>query len=209
MMRRSLRTRRVVAIAGIAVVASVGVALATARQNLDTAGFWASVYLEANEAEHYDSLPQMRDAADAVVLGSITEVTLGRVFAFPPADTVQYVTAVVQVDRVLSGQVQRDSSGHVLLEVMLPTPGLANDVIASTPRNQSIFFLRHKATELANLGAPADVVAADELFYRLVTLRAVVWTDSGKAAVHPGEVPDFLTALGGRPFDEVVRGATK
>jgi hypothetical protein len=109
-------------IAGIAIVASVAAAVGTGRQNLDTAGFWASVYLEATEAEHYDSLPEMRDAADAVVLGSITAVTPGRTFAFPPDDVVQYVTALVQVDRVLSGEVRKDSSGHVLLEVLLPNP---------------------------------------------------------------------------------------
>lgn len=200
--------RRAIPLALLGLAGASLLAIALSARDSETSQLWASVYVEAVEAEHYESLEAMRDAADAVVVGRIVSTAAGRVFGDPPEDFVQYVTAVVEIDRLLSGSVEEIAPGALQLEIMVSDPAQMDDVLRLAPRSESVFFLRHKATEAERLGAPPEVVAAETKFYRLVTLRGVVWNESGLAAAHQADHDDFLTELAGRPFEEVVMAST-
>lgn len=193
---------------GLAAAAVLAITLLPESPGAATARFWTSLFLEAREAEHYDSLAAMRDASDAVVVGRITSVTKGRIFGDPPDDVVQYVTAVVEVESVLKGQLKEVAPNRIQLEIMVPGAATLDDLVASTPVSRSVYFLRHKASELEALGAPADVVAADQLFYRLVILRGVIWESADAAHGMDAGEPDFLTQLNGRAMNEVIRAST-
>lgn len=196
-----------IGIAAAAFAVAIAVLL-TGQGRMDTSQFWASVFLEANEAERYESLAAMRDAADAVVVGHIASVTKGRIFGDPPEDIVQYVTAVVEVERVLKGQVEEVAPNRIQLEIMVPGSASIDELVVATPASRSVYFLRHKGTELKALGAPIEIVAADQLYYRLVILRGVVWESGGQANVTDTGEPDFLTELGGQPMADVIRAST-
>ncbi len=196
--------RRVIPLALVGALMGLLAVTLTIRDS-DTSRLWSTVYVEAVEAEHYESLASMRDASDAVVVGRILSTSAGRIFGDPPEDFVQYVTAVVEVDRVLSGNIVEIAPQAIQLEIMVSDPAEMDGVLALVPRNESVFFLRHKAKEAERLGMPSEMVAAETPFYRLVMLRGVVWNESGQAAVYRGDHVDFLTQLAGQPFEEVIR----
>ncbi len=166
--------------------------------------FWAAFDHSYLEVEHFDDLATMADAADAVVLGTIGDIQLGRVFG-SEGDWVQYASATVNVSRVLRGALPEQHSDQVILEIMLPSTESLDAARSLLPQPRSVFFLRNKGVEAERYGYPEVVQATESGFYRLIAQRGVVADAAGRVTA-PGwaDGPDFLSALEGTSFDEFV-----
>lgn len=192
-----------------ATVVAVLALIALSADSRSAREFWGRTFLVAREAEHYDSLAEMTAAADAVVRGRIVAFERGRVFGTPEEGEAHYASAFVAVDEVLAGSLPEKHRQQLTLEILLPDPTAFEALHAEFPATETLFFLRHKGTELANLGWGPEVVAADADYYRLVVLRAVAWNSSGRAGTlvdthADAHVPDFITQLNGASFTALV-----
>jgi hypothetical protein len=148
---------------------------------------WSDTVVEALELDHHGSLAELTTGADAVVRGRVLEVSAGRVFGDPEHSALHYAAVTLAVEEVAAGELPPEDAATLTLEVPLyGGPETIDAVIASLPREESLFFLRNKG------GDEAD-------FYRLVVMRGVVVNRDGTAEVTPGDV--VLDGLAGAPFD--------
>jgi hypothetical protein len=151
---------------------------------------WADTVVDALELEHYATLADMTRGADAVVLGRVASVAAGRAFG-EAGSALHYAAVTLTVDEAVAGSLPGEHETQLTLEVpMFGGPGQLDALGSTLPTAESLFFLRNKGGEEADL-------------YRLVVMRGVVVNRDGIAEVAPGD-DDFLDALGGTPFDEVV-----
>ncbi len=151
---------------------------------------WSDTLVEALELEHYASLPELVRGSEAVVRGRVVEVSPGRVFGDPEHSALHYAAVTIAVDEVTAGELRRAHVATLTLEIPLyGGPETLEGVMASLPREESLFFLRNKG------GDEAD-------FYRLVVMRGVVVNRDGAAEVTPGDA--VLDGLAGTPFDVLV-----
>jgi hypothetical protein len=156
---------------------------------------WADTVVEAIELERYASLAQMTRGSDAVVVGRVASVAAGRVVG-RAGSALQYAAVTVMVDEAVAGSLPGEHATQLTLEV--PLFGGAeqlHELRSALPTAESLFFLRNKG-------------AGEADFYRLVVMRGVVVNRDGAAEVTPGD-GDFLDALDGIPFDEVVSGVRR
>jgi hypothetical protein len=191
------------AVAGLAVVACVGLIGANAR---NTAGIapWDAASVDATEIESYTSLNEMAAAADAVVRGRIVDVAPGRVFGSDSAVPLHYAAATLRVDEVLRGSLPAADAEQLTLEIPLFDGPAAIDGLRAAAWEESIFFLRNKGVSAREARAPIGVQRTEAQFYRLVVFRAVIVNQGGLATVPAGEGHPFLSALDGFPFVDVV-----
>jgi hypothetical protein len=151
---------------------------------------WADTVVDALELEQYASLTEMARGSDAVVLGRVASVAAGRALG-GAGSALHYAAVTLTVDETVVGSLPGEHATQLTLEVPLfAGPGQLDALQATLPTGESLFFLRNKG------GHEAD-------FYRLVVMRGVIVNREGFAEVAPGD-GDFLDALGGTPFDEVV-----
>jgi len=168
-----------------------------------TASNWAAVGADAVEAEHFASLGEITRSADAVVRGRVVAIDRGRAFGAPDS-ALHYAAATVRVDEVLAGSLPMRHAAELTLEIPLfDGPESLGAMQAGLPWAESLFFLRNKGASARAAGLPLASRRADEGFYRLVTFRSVIVNDGGGAEVVPGD-GDFLDALAGRRFDQIV-----
>jgi hypothetical protein len=100
------------------------------------------------------------------------------------------------VAEVAAGALPGRHGATFTLEVPLFAGAESLDALrASLPPDESLFFVRNKG------GVDAD-------FYRLVIQRAAIVNRDGAAEVPPGD-DDFLDALGGASFDEVLEAVRR
>jgi hypothetical protein len=151
---------------------------------------WADTVVDALELEHYASLAEMTHGSDAVVLGRVASVAAGRAFG-EAGSALHYAAVTLAVDETVAGSLPGEHATQLTLEVPLfAGPGQLDGLRSTLPTGEGLFFLRNKGGEEAD-------------FYRLVVMRGVIVNRDGSAEVAPGD-GDFLDALGGTRFDEVV-----
>jgi hypothetical protein len=157
---------------------------------------WADTLVQATELERYDSLAAMTRGADAVVVGRIVDIAAGRSFGGATGHPLHYAAVTVAVEEVAAGALPGRHGATFTLEVPLFAGAESLDALrASLPPDESLFFVRNKG------GADSD-------FYRLVIQRAAIVNRDGAAEVAPGD-DDFLDALGGASFEEVLEAVRR
>lgn len=194
------------AVVGLVVVTSTS----QAGPTRDPWTFWGPIdgYLGV-EAEHYRDFGRMRDAADAVVLGRITDVKQGRAWLAEKGPTedfdrrVVYANVEVEVERILHGELLGDSKSLVIEfaiqnERRLP---LLRDAI---PAQRGVFFLREKGAEAQGLGFLGDDVKAEIGRYRLVNGAGVAHDNGTEVWVRPDRDEPGIQAWAGRPFKDLL-----
>ncbi len=171
------------------------------------ASAWSSAVAEAAELEHFGSLPEMTRSADAVVRGTVMAVAAGRAFGGASGNAFHYAAATLRVDEVIAGELPERHAAELTLELPLfDGPDSIAAMQTALPEVEGIFFLRNKGASAWAAGmSPAEQLSEAE-FYRLVVLSGVVLNDAGQAALPPGD-SEFLAALSGLPFDDVIRRA--
>lgn len=151
---------------------------------------WSDTVVEALELDHYASLAELTIGSDAVVRGRVLNVRPGRVFGDPAHSALHYAAVTVAVEELAAGALPPEHAATFTLEVPLyGGPDTMEGVLASLPREESLFFLRNKGGEEAD-------------FYRLVVMRGVVVNRDGAAEVTPGDA--VLDGLAGSPFETLV-----
>ena len=163
----------------------------------------------ASQIEVARDLPALISSADAVVLGRVVSVELGRSFG-SASYTLTYASVSVRVDEILAGSV--GSSATIILELPLfggpeQLDGLADQMVGT----QRLLFLRNKGTSAREAGLSAGEQRAESGFHRLVSFGSEVVNDDGSALVPPDDGP-ALDELAGLPFSEaleVVRAAAR
>jgi hypothetical protein len=186
-------------------VAEGGVASLEQRSNT----FWGSLGIQGQEAEFYESLPEMALASDVVVLGRVESVSEGRVFVMEaPPDvpvedvTFRYVSMSIAVSRTL-----RHLPGppeKIAIEMMLPTATTLGDLKGSIPEEETLFFLRSKGLDLERREKPDRVVSQEMPFYRLVSSQGLLRNIGGQTHPNVGAEDQFLLDLVHDQFDKTL-----
>ena len=199
-------TAFVAAFVAAGVVAMVlAVAAAPSTRPAGGIAVWSDSVVDADEVEQYASLAEMTRSADAVVRGRVVAVAPGRVFGDAAGDPLHYAAATVRVEELLAGTLPGPDGRQLTLEIPLfDGPGELDRLGAALPGAESIFFLRNKGESARLARQDAATVRVESAYHRLVVFLAVVVNEGGRAAVIPGD-GDFLDALDGAPFADVVR----
>ncbi|HEX5038727.1 MAG TPA: hypothetical protein VFW95_01150 [Candidatus Limnocylindria bacterium] len=156
--------------------------------------------VEALEIERVPTLAAMVAASDAVVVGRLTAVTLGR--SFGADDPLHYAAATLEVESLLAGALPSADVAALTLEIPL-FGGIGElDTYRAALPQRGLFFLRNKGTSAAAVGMSAAFQREEAAFYRLMTFDAAVLDDHGLAMV--GDARNYLAALSGMPFDVAV-----
>ena len=160
-----------------------------------------TVRAEAEEVEHFDSLEGMTAGADAVVLGHVVDVQPGRVFG-----GCGNAAATLRVDALLAGKLPPVARDELTLEYF----DFCGDLAAAAeeiPREQGVFFLRNKATDVRMFqpGASQAEIDAEAGFWRTVIMAGTVINRNGTSHAPSTYNAEFLAAAEGLPFDDFVR----
>ncbi len=166
-----LRGSAAVAIAATVLLASCSVGnSANSEANSPTGGGapagsmgdpWETLRITGDEVEGYATLSDMAGSADAVVLGTINGVSLGRTIqGDAPEDQVFYAQLDIHVDETLTGTNLTDDTIPMELLVLAPTSDAALKVIAdlsaSTVGSEFLVFLRDKGGSESGLYRPVN-----------------------------------------------------
>lgn len=123
---------------------------------------WGGFFVNALEAEHYDSITEMTASSDSVVVGHFAPTGSVRTFqGDAEEDVTTYVAAQLEVTTTIKGD--HISGGVLTVEFMAP-PEAAENI----PTSQAVLFLRKKH-------ANPDI-------YRTVNLTGL-WAATGDGAV--------------------------
>lgn len=165
--------------------------------------FWSTVQYAFMEAEWYGDLADMTMSADAVVIGSIVAISPGRVFGDPPDNGAYYAEATLRVEQLIRGRLVTD--GDVRLEIFMAEPEVIHTLEENLPGDTGVYFLRHKGAEAVALDHPAEVVSAEQPFYRLVSMQGLLRrTSGGTTATMPGQFESFLVEMNGTSFSHTL-----
>ena len=168
--------------------------------------FWASLWVNGREAEHYRSLDDMTASADLVVVGRIAEVAEGRVFVDAgTGDAAYYALATLVIEQHVSGDTEpAEEATSIDLELFMTTPDLLEGLRATHPGERSLFFLRDKYVEATFLELPPELRDAEAGYYRLVSTQGLL-RDWDRVVEPPvGAEDQFLLDLAGSDFDTLV-----
>lgn len=136
-------------IARLISVASVCAVLVSGCGGPNDEAFWGGLRNAGSEAEHFDTLRDMRSQADVVVRGSFSSVAMGRTIvgdATTPQAAYELLTAQLAVTEVLAGSAPTASLPveFVLFEQGEPIADTAARLIESYPQGELVIFLRDK-----------------------------------------------------------------
>lgn len=165
--------------------------------------FWRLLSVSTLEVEHYDSLDAMTSGSEAVVLGKIVGVSLSRTFGGPEdAELIHLAALEVSASRVLAGRLT-STAMTIVVEVTVPGGRNIEDLQATIPTEEAIYFLRNKGTEASDLGFSPEEIEAEAPYYRLVSSQGLIRNLEG-AALPPEAAEDpFLVDIRGARFSEV------
>ena len=163
---------------------------------------WTAASAEALEVEGFASPDAMVEGADAVVRGRITSVGPGRSFGGRTGVPFRYAAATLAVDALVAGSLPAEHRTSLTLEIPLFGGASTLAAVQRLAAVDSIFFLRNKGETARFAGLPAEAVAADAPYYRLLTQDAVIEFPAGAATLPAGDGP--LAELAGRSADAVV-----
>jgi hypothetical protein len=167
--------------------------------------FWAALSVAAVEVEHYDSLETLSRGSEVIVRGTLEGISPSRSFGGPSdAEPVHFATLTIHVSGVLAGRLVNTDEATVLEVVVPGGPAAIGALRGSVPTEEAVFFLRNKGTEVADWGWSNERVAVERQFYRLVNSQAMLRNFDGRVAAPFGVEEDFLKALDGQPFADLL-----
>lgn len=169
--------------------------------------FWGALTYSATFVDHFDSLRDMTDSVDLVVVGRMTAAAPGRVVAGPEDAPLSFLTVTFAVDEVIRGSVESREPGSIEVEFFLPSPGVLDTVVANVPSDRQLLFLLNGAAMDRQAGKPVTDQERDRYTYLLPNFQAVLRDIDGVASRPP--VPeedraDFPAELNGERFDDLV-----
>lgn len=164
--------------------------------------FWESVTYLGTQVENYDTLPDLVQNADAVVVGRITSAAPGRVFGDPPDDAAFYVAATLEVDEVLFAR-SGELPGAFTVEFVTHEASMVDSLVSSYPAERAIYFLRHNVTTAKMAGYSSEVQQSEILFWHVATPEAAI-RDFGGTVRNAVAESEYLRALDGKPFADAV-----
>jgi hypothetical protein len=183
--------RRSVWCGGLAAAVVVGLG-ACGGSSADSAGApsrdaWEPLRVQGTDMEWFDSVEDMADASDVVVVGKIAEFAPGRSFEIPDpaAGPVQFLDVTIEVDEVLSGELPAGET--VVVEFAPPLlsaeedPYDMDELNALVDQGELVLFLRDKGTSIGGV----EPLPEEEGLLRLVNSYALV-TETDEA---PADVP--------------------
>jgi len=180
----------------------------TAVDRLD-AGWTAIRPMSASDAEHAETLDELVDVADLVVVATIREVEFGRTVGDESepcrygCSIAYYANAYLDVEDVVAGSPAYQ--GDVVLDLLMTERDQLRQLQESLPGQRALFILRHKGENARRMGLSPEVQEARWLYYRLVSSQALYRDDGGKVRPPVGAEDEFVLAQRGRGFDALVR----
>ncbi len=164
---------------------------------------WTPASAEALEVEAFASLDAMVTASDAVVRGRITSVGPGRSFGGRTGVPFRYAAATLTVDALVAGSLPADHQASLTLEIPLFGGESTLAALQRLAAVDTIFLLRNKGETARSAGLPADAIAADAAYYRLLTQNSVIEFPTGRATLPAGD-DGPLAELAASPLDDVL-----
>lgn len=175
--------------------------------------FWESVAVNGVESEHYDDLATMAQAADAVVVGTMRDIALGRVVhdleseaeggAAAANSAVYFAYATIAVEENLGGR--HPAVGKELrLQFLLGTPQLLPELRDKLPQERAIFFLRDMGRKAAARGAPEPLRSDLQGVYDFVSSQGLLRDFAGNVELPEMPRDPFLVRLRGARFSDIV-----
>jgi hypothetical protein len=157
--------------------------------------FWSHLYLSA-ASENFESLVDMMKSSDVVVVGRLGPLEESRSWvAAPelgPEGVAFYAMSSVSVERVVHGNYDPSAPGVLDLELFVPVPSKFEELRQSQPKERILLFLFRKD----ELDAPV---------YGLVSVNRGYIRDLGRAEPPVGADDEWLLAVRGGTFDDLVR----
>lgn len=193
---------RAIAVSMVALVALAGFLLASTQgssrpSNSDR--FWGLLSVNGVEAEWYESMAEMRDSSDAVVIASALSFTEGRTFGSADGGAAYFGVLSLSVEHVITGS----APFTVQLEVATPERSVLDSLSAVVPTERAIYFLRNKGTSARLWGPPpGSSAAAESQFWRLVNSQGLYREVAGKVVAPVRVETKFAGLADGRPFDD-------
>ena len=178
---------------------------------VEPASFWAFSSGDPYETD-YGSLESMLSAVDLVVVATPTGSVKGReVLGNEDGDTGYFATVFLEVEATVAGGVVEAQGRELKMETFLGagypwendhSEGYAR-YAASLPMERALLFLTNKGKFFERGGLEPDDPGGGYDYYMLWTGCGFIRDVDGRA--EPTEyAPEWLEALRGRPFDEVV-----
>jgi len=94
----------------------------------------------------------------------------------------------------------RSPGRKLLVEILIPDPGLLGALRDEMPTEQALFFLRNRGQEVKALGFPKTAWEAESPYYRLIFSEAVFRDISGRVFARPGAETGMARDLPGTVF---------
>ena len=187
---------------GIAVFAAMPAATAPRDSAVNGEG----LRLHAIESEQFTSVLAMSVASDVVVVGQVSDVSLGRIV--DPAGTgdgVPYANLTVNVEQVLRGALPDPRA--VTIEVLVADATRVEVLEHQLANTHAIFFSIDKAQELARLGFPPEVQATEKRLYGPISSQGLI-QDVGLGVSAPlNDNAAFAAAIADKSFQAIVAEA--
>lgn len=161
--------------------------------------FWLQV---AGGSFEYTSLASMTRSTDAVVVGRIRSIGLGR----PLPDTTEsgYGNILFALERLVAGSVNETQPGLINVEFFMADSRLFPRYTGRVPAERVVLFLSNKAEDARDLGMDPNGPLAGEKFYRVASDQGFLRDVGGKVKPPIGATDRWLTDLAGRDFDATV-----
>jgi hypothetical protein len=208
---------RAIVLAAVAVsILAVGLLVARDREATETAArsdrFWELLAVNGSPMAHFDRLDAMADESDLVVVGRIVRVAPGREVRDLDAEaegyareeaSVYFADATLVVDEALKGDAGKD----VKLQLLLPQPGVLEQVQADLPSERGIYFLRDMGAYFAKENPESGLATTLEDTFDFVSPQGLIRDLNGAVGVTADEGDTFLHALSRRTFTEVLADA--
>lgn len=199
----------------VGVIALVPLAVTTmATRQAPGVEWWRPVQVHSIRADNYATLSELARGADAVIVGKVATLQMGRSFVADPArgerGVARFAEVTFSIDEVISDPIGRLSGPSTLkIEIFLPTQKAYQLFAERMPASSSLVFLRHKGTEARTLGLDQATIADEDPFFRLVVREAVIADQTGLADAFTDAEDGYLRALNGQSFEKVVSEVRK
>ena len=156
--------------------------------------FWNALWTNGTY-DTYEDAKSLVSAADAVVVGHITGVSLSREVNAVPEwgddGILTFARVDVRISQVLSGTVATRDDQVLTWEAFVPTPGGLDQMKAALPDDEVMLFLKVKPE-------------SKETLYDTVNPEAYFVNADGVVKPPVGEPREWAAALAGQPFTLLV-----
>lgn len=205
--------RAFVLAAAVVSVVAVGVSFARDREvqaaTAHSDHFWGLLAVNGSPTAHFDTLDAMADDSDLVVVGRILRVTPWREVrdlgaeaeGYPREEaSVYFANATLVVDEALKGI----PSKAVQLQLLLPKPGVLEQIQQDLPTERGIYFLRDMGAYFAKENPKSGLATTLKDTFDFVSPQGLIRDLHTTVGVTADEGDAFLTAMTRRTFPDVV-----